>query len=421
LRAQNGQRSFPGLAKGLLYHQRSRDWDNLECVGADWKCRSGSDPSALESSQGDLHNLAVSQVCSTGLSKQCHSATLVPKVADISSKSRHEITKGVAYYLWEQRGRPFGSPEVDWYQAERLLAAQDEIVGSVLLLGGLDDVATEKQLTLGWAFVILPETSARRFVARAQRLLPLPSGRREFHAKELNPHNPAERQAYADFLRQVRREAETIAGALLAVTLNDRSWDNHLSGFAERIAQRVFTSIGILDSTVIIGAQKAVPALFTIQRVLQYYPQPALLRLEVDDDTEAARFAAQNVVVGSRTISAPELLASLADAYRNHQFPNAPRFDRPGITIIDSAASLLVQAADVLGNFSVNYLFSRHGPTTPGRAVKAQIFEDVFRDILPSTQFGQLCKLSNAELELQTQGALNFIVDHCTAAQVVFR
>ena len=29
-----------------------------------------------------------------------------------------------AYYLWERRGRPFGTPELDWFEAERLLKAQ---------------------------------------------------------------------------------------------------------------------------------------------------------------------------------------------------------------------------------------------------------------------------------------------------------
>ena len=31
----------------------------------------------------------------------------------------HEITAKLAYQLWEQRGRPFGSPEVDWFAAEK--------------------------------------------------------------------------------------------------------------------------------------------------------------------------------------------------------------------------------------------------------------------------------------------------------------
>ena len=34
----------------------------------------------------------------------------------------HEQIELRAYYLWEQRGRPEGSPEVDWERAERELA-----------------------------------------------------------------------------------------------------------------------------------------------------------------------------------------------------------------------------------------------------------------------------------------------------------
>jgi hypothetical protein len=35
----------------------------------------------------------------------------------------HELTARLAYQLWEQRGRPFGSPEVDWLAAEQALAS----------------------------------------------------------------------------------------------------------------------------------------------------------------------------------------------------------------------------------------------------------------------------------------------------------
>ena len=31
----------------------------------------------------------------------------------------HEDVATLAYRLWEERGRPMGSPEVDWYRAER--------------------------------------------------------------------------------------------------------------------------------------------------------------------------------------------------------------------------------------------------------------------------------------------------------------
>jgi len=31
----------------------------------------------------------------------------------------HQVIKELAYEYWEQRGRPVGSPEVDWYKAEQ--------------------------------------------------------------------------------------------------------------------------------------------------------------------------------------------------------------------------------------------------------------------------------------------------------------
>ena len=36
----------------------------------------------------------------------------------------HEQIELRAYYLWEQRGRPEGSPEVDWERAERELRGE---------------------------------------------------------------------------------------------------------------------------------------------------------------------------------------------------------------------------------------------------------------------------------------------------------
>lgn len=38
---------------------------------------------------------------------------------DFLGENRHEFVAKLAYKLWEQRGRPFGSPEVDWFAAER--------------------------------------------------------------------------------------------------------------------------------------------------------------------------------------------------------------------------------------------------------------------------------------------------------------
>jgi hypothetical protein len=49
---------------------------------------------------------------------------------DFLGENRHEFVAKLAYKLWEERGRPFGSPELDWFAAER-------VVYSSLLASGL--------------------------------------------------------------------------------------------------------------------------------------------------------------------------------------------------------------------------------------------------------------------------------------------
>ena len=50
---------------------------------------------------------------------------------DFLGENRHEFVAKLAYKLWEQRGRPLGSPEVDWFAAER--AVYSALVGSDLV------------------------------------------------------------------------------------------------------------------------------------------------------------------------------------------------------------------------------------------------------------------------------------------------
>lgn len=50
---------------------------------------------------------------------------------DFLGEDRHEFVAKLAYKLWEERGRPFGSPEVDWFAAER--AVYSALVASGLV------------------------------------------------------------------------------------------------------------------------------------------------------------------------------------------------------------------------------------------------------------------------------------------------
>jgi hypothetical protein len=43
-------------------------------------------------------------------------------MVDFFVEDPHSLTEKLAYEYWESRGRPLGSPEVDWSAAERTLA-----------------------------------------------------------------------------------------------------------------------------------------------------------------------------------------------------------------------------------------------------------------------------------------------------------
>ena len=47
----------------------------------------------------------------------------VEQMAKPLAGDTQEVTAKLAYQLWEQRGRPFGSPEMDWLAAEKALVS----------------------------------------------------------------------------------------------------------------------------------------------------------------------------------------------------------------------------------------------------------------------------------------------------------
>ena len=53
-------------------------------------------------------------------------------IPDSAYEDRYEFVERLAYRLWEERGRPMGSPDVDWEAAERA-------VYSSLVAAGLVD------------------------------------------------------------------------------------------------------------------------------------------------------------------------------------------------------------------------------------------------------------------------------------------
>jgi hypothetical protein len=62
----------------------------------------------------------------------------VELIPDFSYEDRHEFVEKLAYKLWEERGRPPGSPEIDWIAAEQ--AVYSSLVASGLITPSATDL-----------------------------------------------------------------------------------------------------------------------------------------------------------------------------------------------------------------------------------------------------------------------------------------
>ena len=59
-------------------------------------------------------------------------------LTDFYGEDRHELVQTLAYQLWEQRGSPLGSPELDWFAAEKTVRAY--LLASGIKLGPDEDL-----------------------------------------------------------------------------------------------------------------------------------------------------------------------------------------------------------------------------------------------------------------------------------------
>jgi hypothetical protein len=59
-------------------------------------------------------------------------------LTDFYGEDRHELVRKLAYQLWEKRGSPLGSPEIDWFAAEKTVRAY--LLASGIELGPDEDL-----------------------------------------------------------------------------------------------------------------------------------------------------------------------------------------------------------------------------------------------------------------------------------------
>jgi len=283
--------------------------------------------------------------------------------------------ESLAYRLWEERGKPADSADLDWRRAEQILS--DRTVPPTVLVCGIDDFAIEKNPGSGWTYFVVPLSAVPDFCERAARLLP--AGMKEFRARDFKV---SEAPAFEHFLRLIRGTLDQNEGSLLEVVANGTNWAKDLYESSMNVVARGFSDAGVNDQKIVAIAQKCAPPLFTVQRVLQNFGDANELRLEVSGNSMTAPTAALQMLMHLHSVSIARILAESFDTHASSLFPHSPRLNRDGsgIKILASERSCLVQASDVVGNFAAAFVLAQLGANSQVRQRKAEIFQTVFGD-----------------------------------------
>lgn len=273
-----------------------------------------------------------------------------------------------------------------------------------LLTAGIDDLGTERQLLEGWSYFVIEKELLDEFSQRANELLngiALDS----FHGKN---YKRRFKDKYLQFLKLCREYAEKSKISLLGVVLQNEKWKSQYIPFTERIIKNVYGKNDIADPDLASSAQMLTSPLFTLQHLTKSLSADYGLQIIVDSHNVTQGFGTQTIQVsnsiGSTTMTSNQLLNVIYNGYRKLQYPNSPTLIDNGISVVSDGDSFLIQAADIMGNFSLSYAKRKLGVESNTIIEKAEIFSEVFGDVFDSKDF-------NTDFEISETGELNLKFD----------
>jgi hypothetical protein len=231
---------------------------------------------------------------------------------------------------------------------------------------------------------------------------------KSFHGKKFKK---AEAGDYKLFLKAIRKEVETSSHALLSFHLMETSWKSKFVPFAKRLISNSMKNVGITETSVITIAEHLFPGMITLQR-LSNGRSAKSIEVEIDSDSISKQLGTSAAQFSGYSVPTAKLLSAAYEAYRRMLFPKSPQIIEGGVRALRDAKSRSIQAADVFGNFALSYAFVRLGHPSKTRAVKAQVFEDVFGDTLEPNQVTSAAILTgDNDIQLKRAGGLTLSIE----------
>lgn len=245
-----------------------------------------------------------------------------------------------------------------------------------MLIAGIDDLGTTTQISEGWAYFVIEEELLEQFSIEANRLL-TGIALDTFHGKD---YKRRFKDKYLEFLKLCRKYSEQSKVSLIAVVLQNQEWKNQYIPFCQRVIRNVYEQNAIKNEELILSAQFLTSPLFTLQNLTKNLSSDIPVSIIIDSHKNTATFNNLELEIGPVKIKANKLLGTMYNGYRKLQFPNSPALLNDNIKVTKDDNSYAIQAADIIGNFSLSYIQKKLGHSSQTIDDKAEIFSEVFGD-----------------------------------------
>ena len=273
---------------------------------------------------------------------------------------------------------------------------------------GLDETGTETQLCDGWCYFGLMEDHVDKFNKEADAIR-TKYGLNVFHARNYDSEHFS---AYLEFLQLIEKSTVDSPVSICSTYLYRNDWNAKLHSFAERVYDEAADKVGVSNPQATKVAKKFLPPLMSLIKIGKDIGNDNEFEVHFDSDNVKDQIDSHSLHYSTEiAITLRRTLEIFANNYRNIHFSDAPSIVATDIQVLDDEKSNIIQAADVIGNFSNNYLFKALGSTSKGRVEKAEIFDSVFGKHLSNIQIPEKVRINGSnDLELLgAAAALSFI------------
>lgn len=273
-----------------------------------------------------------------------------------------------------------------------------------LLTVGIDEIATETQLSSGWCYFFIRNNEFLNMKSEVDALLKT-ANLRSFHAKKFKE---SETTYYENFLQIIRKYIQDSNPSIISSILNNPSWNDEYIRFCEKLFSEVLQTVGANHSDFINVLKRFIPPLFQLQSLTRKLEGEYEFFIEIDSDDVKERYPFLKTKIKGYEFNSSFFLEKFLNHYQNVQFPGSPRLAKDGLQVIKDQRSILIQAADTIGNFSNAYIFYKLGNKSKKRVLKGKIFNDVFGDRFSHVDFNKEIEMvNNNDLKLKKNGAFS--------------